>query len=236
MPLRSSAGDMLGILSVDEPTDGRRPTASSSTCSSASPSTPRSRVEHAQQAAAAERQRAAVDHLLRLTASASPSAARPTRCSTPSAAASGTRSASRRCAWRSMPTLRARSSYTPPSACPTRSSPASASVPLAAVAPLLDPGSGARRRRAPRARRRARPRRPVAARRVVQPPQRPRRRAPGSSTCCSSRCATARASARARCGSTTRRIGCCRRRRRCSPLRVFANHAMSASSPHASSS
>ena len=43
VPLRSAAGDVLGILSVDEPADGRRPDDEKLDLSSASPSTPPSR-------------------------------------------------------------------------------------------------------------------------------------------------------------------------------------------------
>jgi diguanylate cyclase (GGDEF)-like protein len=68
VPLRSSGGDLLGILSVDEPTDGRRPTDERLDLLVGVAQHAALALEHAQQAAAAERQRAAVDHLLRLTA------------------------------------------------------------------------------------------------------------------------------------------------------------------------
>ena len=69
MPLRSTAGDLLGILSVDEPIDGRRPTDERLDLLVGVAQHAALALEHAQQAAAAERQRAAVEHLLRLTAS-----------------------------------------------------------------------------------------------------------------------------------------------------------------------
>jgi diguanylate cyclase (GGDEF)-like protein len=67
--LRSSAGDVLGIMSVDEPTDGRRPNDERLDMLVGVAQHAALALEHAQQAAAAERQRAAVEHLLRLTAS-----------------------------------------------------------------------------------------------------------------------------------------------------------------------
>ena len=69
VPLRSTAGELLGILSVDEPADGRRPSAEQLDLLVGLSQHAALALEHAQQAAAAERQRAAVDHLLRLTAS-----------------------------------------------------------------------------------------------------------------------------------------------------------------------
>jgi diguanylate cyclase (GGDEF)-like protein len=69
VPLRSSAGDVLGILSVDEPADGRRPTDDQLDLLVGMSQHAAIAIEHAQQAAAAERQRVAVDHLLGLTAS-----------------------------------------------------------------------------------------------------------------------------------------------------------------------
>src|ERR671915_2398668 len=69
VPLRSTAGDMLGILSVDEPADGRRPSDEQLDLLVGVAQHAALALEHAQQAAAAERQRVAVGHLLRLTAS-----------------------------------------------------------------------------------------------------------------------------------------------------------------------
>ena len=69
VPLRSAAGDILGILSVDEPADGKRPSDEQLDLVVGVAQHAALALEHAQDAAAAERQRAAVDHLLRLTAS-----------------------------------------------------------------------------------------------------------------------------------------------------------------------
>jgi diguanylate cyclase (GGDEF)-like protein len=69
VPLRSSAGDLLGILSVDEPASGRRPTDEELDLLVGVAAHAALALEHVQQAAAAERQRVSVDHLLRLTAS-----------------------------------------------------------------------------------------------------------------------------------------------------------------------
>jgi diguanylate cyclase (GGDEF)-like protein/putative nucleotidyltransferase with HDIG domain len=69
VPLRSAAGEILGILSVDEPADGRRPDDEKLDLIVGVAQHAALALEHAQDAAAAERQRAAVDHLLRLTAS-----------------------------------------------------------------------------------------------------------------------------------------------------------------------
>jgi diguanylate cyclase (GGDEF)-like protein len=69
VPLRSGAGELLGILSVDEPTDGRRPTDEQLDLLVGMSQHAALALEHAQEAAASERQRVAVDHLLRLTAS-----------------------------------------------------------------------------------------------------------------------------------------------------------------------
>jgi diguanylate cyclase (GGDEF)-like protein len=69
VPLRSSAGEILGILSVDEPTSGRRPTDEELDLLVGVAAHAALALEHVQQAAAAERQRVSVDHLLRLTAS-----------------------------------------------------------------------------------------------------------------------------------------------------------------------
>jgi diguanylate cyclase (GGDEF)-like protein/putative nucleotidyltransferase with HDIG domain len=67
--LRSEGGELLGILSVDEPVDGRRPSDEQLDLLVGMAQHAALALEHAQEAAAAERQRAAVDHLLRLTAS-----------------------------------------------------------------------------------------------------------------------------------------------------------------------
>ena len=69
VPLRSAAGDILGILSVDEPADGRRPDDERLDLLVGVAQHAALALEHAQEAAAAERQRASVGHLLRLTAS-----------------------------------------------------------------------------------------------------------------------------------------------------------------------
>jgi diguanylate cyclase (GGDEF)-like protein len=69
VPLRSGGGELLGILSVDEPTDGRRPTDEQLDLLVGMSQHAALALEHAQEAAASERQRVAVDHLLRLTAS-----------------------------------------------------------------------------------------------------------------------------------------------------------------------
>jgi diguanylate cyclase (GGDEF)-like protein len=69
VPLRSSGGDMLGILSVDEPASGKRPTDEELDLLVGMAAHAALALEHVQQAAAAERQRVSVDHLLRLTAS-----------------------------------------------------------------------------------------------------------------------------------------------------------------------
>jgi diguanylate cyclase (GGDEF)-like protein len=69
VPLRSSAGEILGILSVDEPASGRRPSDEELDLLVGVAAHAALALEHVQQAAAAERQRVSVDHLLRLTAS-----------------------------------------------------------------------------------------------------------------------------------------------------------------------
>src|SRR3954468_9501707 len=69
VPLRSTHGEILGILSVDEPADGRRPADEQLDLLVGVSQHAALALEHAQQAAAAERQRVAVDHLLGLTAS-----------------------------------------------------------------------------------------------------------------------------------------------------------------------
>jgi diguanylate cyclase (GGDEF)-like protein/putative nucleotidyltransferase with HDIG domain len=69
VPLRSAAGEILGILSVDEPSDGRRPDDEKLDLVVGVAQHAALALEHAQDAAAAERQRVSVGHLLRLTAS-----------------------------------------------------------------------------------------------------------------------------------------------------------------------
>ena len=69
VPLRSAQGDILGILSVDEPADGRRPDDERIDLIVGVAQHAALALEHAQEAAAAERQRVSVGHLLRLTAS-----------------------------------------------------------------------------------------------------------------------------------------------------------------------
>jgi len=69
VPLRSSAGEILGILSVDEPASGKRPTDEELDLLVGVSAHAALALEHVQQAAAAERQRVSVNHLLRLTAS-----------------------------------------------------------------------------------------------------------------------------------------------------------------------
>ena len=69
VPLRSGAGELLGVLSVDEPQDGRRPGDEQLDLLVGMSQHAALALEHAQEAAAAERQRVAVDHLLGLTAS-----------------------------------------------------------------------------------------------------------------------------------------------------------------------
>jgi diguanylate cyclase (GGDEF)-like protein len=68
VPLRSSSGHLLGIVSVDEPLDGRRPSDSQLEVLSAFAGHAALAVEHAQTAADADRNRAAVQHLLRVSA------------------------------------------------------------------------------------------------------------------------------------------------------------------------
>src|SRR3954467_12034548 len=65
----SSDGELLGILSVDEPVSGRRPSDEELDLLVGVAAHAALALEHVQQAAAAERRRVSVDHLLRLTAS-----------------------------------------------------------------------------------------------------------------------------------------------------------------------
>jgi diguanylate cyclase (GGDEF)-like protein len=68
VPLRSSTGRLLGVVSVDEPIDGRRPPAAQLEVLSAVCGHAALAVEHAQATAEADRNRAAVQHLLRVSA------------------------------------------------------------------------------------------------------------------------------------------------------------------------
>ena len=68
VPLRSSTGRVLGIVSVDEPIDGRRPSDAQLEVLSAVCGHAALAVEHAQATADADRHRAAVQHLLRVSA------------------------------------------------------------------------------------------------------------------------------------------------------------------------
>jgi diguanylate cyclase (GGDEF)-like protein len=65
--LRSSAGELLGILSVDEPFDGRRPTDEQLDVLVGAATHASLAIELGQQAASALRQRAALEHLLRVS-------------------------------------------------------------------------------------------------------------------------------------------------------------------------
>jgi diguanylate cyclase (GGDEF)-like protein len=68
VPLRSSTGRLLGVVSVDEPIDGRRPPDAQLEVLSAVCGHAALAVEHAQATAEADRNRAAVQHLLRVSA------------------------------------------------------------------------------------------------------------------------------------------------------------------------
>jgi diguanylate cyclase (GGDEF)-like protein len=68
VPLRSSTGRLLGVVSVDEPIDGRRPPDAQLEVLSAVCGHAALAVEHAQESAEADRNRAAVQHLLRVSA------------------------------------------------------------------------------------------------------------------------------------------------------------------------
>ena len=71
VPLRASTGDLLGIVSVDEPADGRRPDDAALALVAAVCDHAAAAIEHAQATAAARRHSAAVDHLLRVSAQVS---------------------------------------------------------------------------------------------------------------------------------------------------------------------
>jgi len=67
VPLRSAVGEILGILAIDEPHDGRRPSEEQLVQLVAAAAHAALALELAQQAAAATRQRAAVEHMLRVS-------------------------------------------------------------------------------------------------------------------------------------------------------------------------
>jgi diguanylate cyclase (GGDEF)-like protein/putative nucleotidyltransferase with HDIG domain len=67
VPLRASTGRLVGIISVDEPLDGRRPGDDQLEFLSAVAGHAALAVEHAQAATDADRNRAAVQHLLRVS-------------------------------------------------------------------------------------------------------------------------------------------------------------------------
>jgi hypothetical protein len=64
VPLIASTGELLGIVSVDEPLDGRRPDAAQLEQIALACNHAAAAVEHAQATAAARRHSAAVEHLL----------------------------------------------------------------------------------------------------------------------------------------------------------------------------
>ncbi|HEX2105207.1 MAG TPA: HD domain-containing phosphohydrolase [Solirubrobacteraceae bacterium] len=68
VPLRSSTGRLLGIVSVDEPVDGRRPSDAQLEVLSAVAGHAALAIEHAQAAADGAANRSAVQHLLRVSA------------------------------------------------------------------------------------------------------------------------------------------------------------------------
>lgn len=68
VPMRSATGRLLGIVSVDDPVGGRRPSDAQLEVLSAVCGHAALAVEHAQATAAADRHRAAVQHLLRVSA------------------------------------------------------------------------------------------------------------------------------------------------------------------------
>jgi diguanylate cyclase (GGDEF)-like protein len=68
VPLRSSTGQLLGIVSVDEPVDGRRPSDAQLEVLGAVAGHAALAIEHAQAAADGDRNRSAVQHLLRVSA------------------------------------------------------------------------------------------------------------------------------------------------------------------------
>ena len=68
IPLASSEGELLGIVSIDEPADGRRPDPAALELIGAVCEHAAAALEHAQATAAARRHSAAVEHLLRVSA------------------------------------------------------------------------------------------------------------------------------------------------------------------------
>jgi diguanylate cyclase (GGDEF)-like protein/putative nucleotidyltransferase with HDIG domain len=68
VPLRTGAGAFLGIVSIDEPEDGRRPDAAALALVAAVCEHAAAAIEHAQATAAARRHSTAVEHLLRVSA------------------------------------------------------------------------------------------------------------------------------------------------------------------------
>jgi diguanylate cyclase (GGDEF)-like protein/putative nucleotidyltransferase with HDIG domain len=68
VPLRDSDGELLGIVSVDEPADGRRPDGPALQLVAAVCDHAAAAIAHAQATAAARRHSAAVGHLLRVSA------------------------------------------------------------------------------------------------------------------------------------------------------------------------
>ena len=171
VPLRSAAGEMLGILSVDEPADGRRPDDEKLDLIVGVAQHAALALEHAQEAAAAERQRVSVGHLLRLTASL---AERRTIDEMLDAVCVGVRDAlGFEKVVVAIENRAGRSSCEPPSGCRRR-----ARTPEPPPRRLRGPAArsldGARRRGADRARRGPRVRRSLAAQRLAEPAQRPR--------------------------------------------------------------
>jgi diguanylate cyclase (GGDEF)-like protein/putative nucleotidyltransferase with HDIG domain len=68
VPLTDSDGELLGIVSVDEPVSGRRPDAAQLELVALACAHAAAAIEHAQATAAARRHSAAVEHLLRVSA------------------------------------------------------------------------------------------------------------------------------------------------------------------------
>ncbi|HZH24953.1 MAG TPA: sensor domain-containing diguanylate cyclase [Solirubrobacteraceae bacterium] len=68
VPLRTSGGDLLGIVSIDEPVDGRRPDGPAVELIAMICDHAAAAIEHAQTTAAARRDTTAVGHLLRVSA------------------------------------------------------------------------------------------------------------------------------------------------------------------------
>src|SRR4051794_6792820 len=68
VPLRGASGDLVGIVSIDEPADGRRPDEAALELAAAVCDHAAAAIEHAQATEAARRHSAAVEHLLRVSA------------------------------------------------------------------------------------------------------------------------------------------------------------------------